>query len=480
MTRLLTILVMALVLWLACPGAVPKAHAGIEDKLNQQFDAMVNYTPPSFHMGARRGVISGGSLTIRTPNVPVRPFSLVGPSISIGCGGIDAHFGGFSFISKEQLVQAMRSIVTAALTYAFQIALEVMCPTCADILKTVQGWLNQVNEFLTNSCEATRNFMDDSGVSNSIRETVRRFRSDSGAAEDNYAATAQGDARSDVSQGKAESGGRVLQELPAEGNQVWQIFKKSAEASFGFSADDFLEEMMSMTGTIIACVPGDPTDEAANKSCAAAGDYNGSKIGQEGDIAIWKKPALLTLSTIVEGGYRDSKQYQCDDSEKCAKVSINTNPMEGMAQKIRAAFLGSEWTGRPTADAGIIDKMTTYSMIGDGPTPDEIKWMNVGGAFTAMLMRLAVHDRDAAKGFVRDNAEAIAAEIVVAYLDQWLLSARVAAGRTETKGLKESVRLIEEASGNAHNEAKKYYEMSQQRSQLYRTYAARIDPRVTN
>lgn len=121
-----------------------------------------------------------------------------------------------------------------------------------------------------------------------------------------------------------------------------------------------------------------------------------------------------------------------------------------------------------------------YSEIKNGPTVDQEKWMKVGGAFTGMLLRLAVTDPDKARGFVRDNAEAIAAEIVVGYLDRWLLSARVAAGRTELSGLKEAIGLIEKANENAREEAKKYYDMSAQRAQLYRTYNVMSDPRTTN
>jgi len=456
---------------------------GIESRLNDQFDAMVNYTSPTAYMGARRGVITGGSLSIRTPVVNIRPFALRGPSISIGCGGIDAYFGGFSFISKEQLVQAMRAIVTAAITYAFQIALEAMCPTCADILKTVQGWLKDINEMLTNSCEATRNFMDDSKITNAIKNTASRWRVDTGSSQDEQDAKNAGAATSTEEEARSESGGTVFQELPAEGNQVWQILRKSAGASFGFSNDEFMEEIMSMTGTVIACTPND----ADPAKCAAVGKADGGQhLGQNGEISIWRKPAVLTLSTLVEGGRSDAKQYSCDEAQKCSGVTLVTNPVEGMAQKIRVAFLGSgaayvsPGSASTPASVGIIDKLRTYSQISTGPTAEEEKWMKVGGSFTAMIMRLAVKDPDAAKGFVNDNAEAIAAEIIVGYLDQWMVSAKVAAGRTDLTGLKEAVDLIENATKNAHNEAKKYYEMSMQRSQLYRTYAARTDPRITN
>lgn len=452
-------------------GNVAKAD-GISEKLSQQFDVMANYTKPSVYMGARRGVISGGSLSIRTPIVGIKPFSLRGPSVSIGCGGIDAYFGGFSFITKEQLIQAMRAIVTAAITYAFQLALEAMCPTCADVMKDLQNKLNSVNEALTNSCEMTRNFMDGSTIKTAIQETAGNWGVALGLKDDHKAAENQGEPKTIEKEAKAASAGAVFAELPAEGNHVWQIMRSSANASFGFSDTSFLEEIMSMTGTIIACAP----EEGHPESCADVGKVDGQYVGQQGEYAVFRKPPILTLSVIVEGGTADTKTYQCDTVSKCSGMTIRTNTMVGMAQQIKDAYLGPA----DGSSMGIIDKLRNYGSIQDGPTEDQQKWMKVGGAFTGMLLRLAVSDADKAKGFVRDNAEAIAAEIIVGYIDKWLLSAKVAAGRTNLSGLKEAIEMIEAANIAAREEAKKYYAMSEQRAQLYRTYSAQVNSSVSN
>lgn len=449
------------------------AHAdGISERLSNQFDLMVNYTKPSAYMGARRGVISGGSLSIRTPSVNIKPFSLRGPSVSIGCGGIDAYFGGFSFITKEQLVQAMRAIVTAAITYAFQLALTAMCPSCADVMKDLQNALNKVNEALTNSCEATRNFMDNSPIRGAIEKTAEGWAVGLGFKDDYENARNKGSGTSIIKEAKDASAGDAYKDLPAQGNHIWQILKKSSNASFGFSDDLFLEEIMSMTGTIIACSP----DEANPGECAEPGKVGGKNIGQKGELAIFRKPPILTLSTLVEGGAAESKTYQCDTVTKCSGPTIRTNPVVGMAKQIREAYLGAD----DGSNVGLIDKLRMYSEIKNGPTADQEKWMKVGGSVTGMLMRLAVVDADKARGFVKDNAEAIAAEIIVGYLDRWLLSAKVAAGRTDMTGLKEAISLIEAANATAREDAKKYYEMSNQRAQMQRTFNVMNDPRSTN
>jgi len=456
---------------------------GIEQRLNNAFDAMANYTPPSVSLNARRGVISGGSLTIRTPNVGLRPFSLRGPSISVGCGGIDAFFGSFSFISKEQLVQAMRAIVTAALTYAFQLALEAMCPSCASTLGTLQEWLNNANEMLTNSCEATRNLMDQHGISAAITKTAEAWRVGNATVKDHSDAKNQGSTKSPVKAATDESnnvgggggggGGAndVRKQTIAEGNQVWQVLKTSPLASFGFEDNDFLEEIMSMTGTVIACMPD-------NDDCAEIGTdpSSGDHIGQEGEIQVWRKPPVMSLRDLVVGtdANLSVKQYHCvSDKEKCRKIEVGTNPITGMATKIRQAFNGTLGPGgNPTGSSpGILWKVRfNYSTA---PTPEEEKWLKVGGSLSAMAIRLAQKDLSMARGFVDDNAEAIAAEIILDYVSKYLLGANVAMGRSNQDGLDYAYQLISESTDRMRKDAQEFYEKSNKNMAMYQAFLAR-------
>lgn len=451
---------------------------GIEQRLNDAFDAMANYTPPSVSLNARRGVISGGSMTIRTPNVGLRPFSLRGPSISVGCGGIDMFFGSFSFISKEQLVQAMRAIVTAALTYAFQIALEAMCPSCANVLGTLQDWLNQANEMLTNSCEATRNLMDQHGIKAAIKNAAESWRTALGTAKDPSDAKNQGATNSSVKAATEEStrggGGAnkdVRKETVAEGNQVWQVLKRSPMASFGFDSNEFFEEIMSMTGTVIVCMP-DDNDCAEVGTSVSTGDH----IGQDGELQVWRRPPIMTLRDLVMGKAANSsvKQYRCvGDYEKCRKIEVATNPMVGMATQIRQAFNGTIGPGgNPTGGSpGILWKVRfNYS---SAPTAEEEKWLKVGGSLSAMAIRLAQKDLNMARGFVDDNAEAIAAEIILDYVSKYLLGANVALGRANQDGLDYAYELISQSTDAMRRDAKEFYEKSNKSMAMYQAFLAR-------
>lgn len=436
--------------------------AGIEDKLNDAFDVMANATDPSIHMGARRGVITGGSLSIRTPMMNIRPFSIRGPSISMGCGGIDAFFGSFSFISKEQLVQAMRAIVTAAVSYAFQLALTAMCPSCAGELSKLTAELNKANAALTNSCEMTRNFMDDSPIRSSIENAARQFRDSMGLADGRWDAGAQGATNSAVKQVEVETAGGALSEQMTYGNHVWNILKESGEASFGFGAEDFFEEMMSLTGTIIVCTPG-------TAKCPEEKDHPDASrhVGQQGELVIFRYAPAMNIVTLVNGQATEPKQYSCaGDPEECKQMGITFNPIVGMSVKIREAFLGT-----PGGELGIITKMRfSYT---DEPTAEEIKWMKVGGSLTGTVFRLARKDPGTARGYVQDNADSMAAEVVLGYLDKYMLSAKVAAGRTEQTGMREAYEMIMAASARAHEDAKTFYQAAEAKSQMYVAAKAR-------
>lgn len=467
MIRSLMSLLFATTLALAALGFSPDAKAqGIEQKLDDAFNTMSNYTPPSVSHNARRGVISGGSLSIRTPVVNIRPFALRGPSVSVGCGGIDAYFGAFSFISKEQLTQAMRAIVTAAITYAFQLALEAMCPTCADILAKVQEWLAKANEFLTNSCEATRNFMDDKQISNSIYNTAYNWRTGSGSSEDHFAARNQGSSTAPTKAAEGESGGQVFQELPAKGNQIWQVLKKTADASFGFDSNQFLEEMMSLTGTIIVCMPDDD-------KCAQVGkDAGGKHYGQNGELQMWRKPPLMRLADLVKGGGAETKIYKCDgDATKCEKLVVYANPVVGMATQIRHAYNGIPASNG--ASPGILWKVR-YNYL-TAPTAEEEKWLRVGGSLSAMALRLAQKDLEMARGYIDDNAEGIAAEIILDYISKNMLGANVAFGRSSQDGLSEGYKMLMEAQDSIREEAKQFFANSERKMSMYEAYLARME-----
>ena len=86
-----------------------------------------------------------------------RPFlTITAPKISVGCGGIDAFWGGFSFMNAEYFVQMFRNIMAAAPAFAFHMALTSLCPSCMEVLNTLQELANIANALAMDECAAAQ------------------------------------------------------------------------------------------------------------------------------------------------------------------------------------------------------------------------------------------------------------------------------------------------------------------------------------
>jgi len=96
----------------------------------------------------------GGGVVVRSP---VKNAQLVGvhlPNLpNAGCGGIDIYTGGFSFISKDQLVDTLKAVSSNAAGYAFMLGIESVSPMAANVTRQLQSWANTVNGIGINSCE---------------------------------------------------------------------------------------------------------------------------------------------------------------------------------------------------------------------------------------------------------------------------------------------------------------------------------------
>ena len=111
---------------------------------------------PAYIKAQSRGFAVGGRLSIRARNEILQPFSFKGATFKAGCGGIDIFAGSFSWINAEQFTRTLRAIGQNAVGYAFNLGLEVVCPTCAAQLNKLQHFMNQINKMSTDSCTAAK------------------------------------------------------------------------------------------------------------------------------------------------------------------------------------------------------------------------------------------------------------------------------------------------------------------------------------
>ena len=92
-------------------------------RLFKSFGADVNVNKGGAYKLQSGGYYTGGSIYTRFPSRNYQLASMQPPSINAGCGGIDIFAGSFSHINADQLVGAMRTAMSNAKGYAFNLSL---------------------------------------------------------------------------------------------------------------------------------------------------------------------------------------------------------------------------------------------------------------------------------------------------------------------------------------------------------------------
>ena len=143
---------------LCCLFLIPsKSQGDIGSDLKTFFNSLgsaSNVSGEGSYKDQAAGYYSGGSLFIRNQNRNLQPATLQLPSYSAGCGGIDVHMGGFSFVDSKQLIEFMRNIGSKATSYAFMLAVQSLTPQLYNVMNELNALAQEVNQFNINSCEA--------------------------------------------------------------------------------------------------------------------------------------------------------------------------------------------------------------------------------------------------------------------------------------------------------------------------------------
>lgn len=94
----------------------------------------------------------GGGFSYTYQNQTLQPFNVKAPSMSAGCGGISFDFGAFEFLNEESLVAFLEQLLQAAPGYAFELAMQILCPSCLDIMNTMNQIANTLNGLQFDAC----------------------------------------------------------------------------------------------------------------------------------------------------------------------------------------------------------------------------------------------------------------------------------------------------------------------------------------
>jgi Conjugative relaxosome accessory transposon protein. len=400
-------------------------------------DVMSNTTNPSITNGARRGVIYGGDFQMRNKLMNVNLVSFEPPHISAGCGGIDAFMGSFSFISKAQLVAALRSIVSAAIAYAFKLALTSMCPQCEKIMAEMQAKMDSINSGNINSCQIAQSLMnmggDDSMASN-IQQGSHIVGAELGLVDDAEAGQQQGG--SSTPDAALKAGDPATAQALQGGNIVWRalvnqdtaVWATNSSNSSLLDPNSLMEDIQSLTGTIIICTSDDTN--------CGAGAPTGGQVGPKGQLVTHVWQPSMDITDLVEGATQGKSvaRLTCvgtdpHGAEGCTNIKrVEDASFIGLKEEIVTVMLG-------TADGTAAGVLTDPSLgnpngmindiaQGNAPTSSELALLQFGGSDIQMAVKLAIRSPVAAENFVMRFADQMAADmafhIISADLDSGL------------------------------------------------------------
>ena len=134
-------------------------QADVNGDLNGFFGSLGysgNVSQAQAWQGQAAGYFSGGSVYLRNPVKNVQLISMQLPSLNAGCGGIDAYLGAFSMISGEEIQRFAKQIMSNALGYAFDLALQTMVPELKQAKDFLQKLASDVNSMNMSSCQAAQ------------------------------------------------------------------------------------------------------------------------------------------------------------------------------------------------------------------------------------------------------------------------------------------------------------------------------------
>lgn len=370
--------------------------ADMTAQMNAMFTGMMNVSPPGAYDTQRRAEISGGGIAARSRIMNADLITFNPPSFRAGCGGIDFFAGSFSFINAQQFTQLMQAVASNAVGYAFNLAMDQMCPQCMRTIETLQRKIQELNQYFGNSCQIAQ------GIVNDGWEAISGKR----AGEASIIRTAEG--IGDVFESWTTTTGEsptqaVARAAPAEmaqrleGNLTWRALKShGVDRWFATGGDDeVLSVIMTIAGTII--VDYDETiDEFSHRIIAGRPDL----------LESWIEGAATTFYSCVG-----------EDADGCLNPTSATSTWHGSGF---ASVIFDRLTDPTTGLIQTIRGMTDPSVA------DRRLVVGIPGRLGAMFIRLAAISDDAATQFARAASYQMALELTAALLRDLHMSASAA------------------------------------------------------
>ena len=261
--------------------------------------SVTNRTSAGVHHDQAAGYYNGGGFSVRNRAKNTQLGAVQLPNFKAGCGGIDMFTGGFSFVSSAELVNALKSIGSSAVSYGFMLAMKTFAPAVQSVMAELQDMATKINQANINSCETAATLLGGVWPKSDLtsRHICPSMGSHGGVFKD-WAAARQGCGagskhREIMShQETKESYKNILAE---EFNIAWEVIKRN---NYLISDPELAEMCMTISGTIIAY-----TDEENRKIVTYPSKADNDDL----------------VKSLFEGG--TTQIYGCNETMKCLRIS---------------------------------------------------------------------------------------------------------------------------------------------------------------
>lgn len=273
------------------------ANADLKDTL-RKLDTSWNVTEGGAYDSQAAGFVTGGSMSMRSPITNQKLVNVRPPSITAGCGGIDAHLGSMSFIKAKELIQALKTIPSNMAGYAMQLTLQTQAPQIYNIVNEMFAWVQKMNALSINSCETAQSLVNGmwSEMNMSSDHACKVMTASGGKEQDWFSArqVCSQDRAAKLEEAKGQD--EYKDQLGQEFNLVWEALKKK-----GPDAKNTREIFMSISGTIISR-PWQNDDGTRHKEATQILPLNSLALNEK------------FIEMMLYGG-ASAKRYKCDGSD---------------------------------------------------------------------------------------------------------------------------------------------------------------------
>ena len=311
------------------------------EKFFNKIGSSTNVTTPGAFQDQSGGYYSGGGIAIKNRSRNFQPVNLQMPSISAGCGGISLFNGGFSFVSRKELIDALKAIGANAVGYTFKLAMQTMAPSVDNTITHLFNKMLEITRSNINSCEIATTLVGGLMPKHKIasKHICTSLGSSSGALKDWAAARHDCGSEKAYQETMLKKNSQVEYKdiLVDDFNVAWEVLKKN---KYLFGDKDLAQLCMTITGTIVSTKGSGKNRQVRTFPSRADSD----------DL----------IKGLFDGG--EVKVYSCDESDKC----LNVNPVDK-----RIAASGLESKVRQT-----LQEITRKAVEDEKLTPEEMAFIN--------------------------------------------------------------------------------------------------------